>query len=175
MMLTGQATIPMNVPYKAGTGSVVISFKSGAYLPLYPSDTLLDDVMMLPSFDDNHFILAGHTFAFPNFDDAETLIEKMVTLGILKNNEVVGKALQGKAKAMSERARQRHFVRTTGLTQKYLEQIQRAQRAVRLLQQGKKPIEAAADAGYADQPHLAKSLKRIMRSKPSNVDDIHKL
>lgn len=54
-------------------------------------------------------------------------------------------------------------------------QIRRAQEAVRRLQKGEKPVDAALSAGYSDQPHLAKSLKKIMGSHPSNVDDIHKL
>lgn len=175
MILAGQATKPAEIPYKAGTGSVVISFAPGAYMPQYPAEQLLDTVEFLPNFDDTHFMLAGHTFAFPTFENAEALVEKLVELSILKNDNVVDGELQGSPKAMSDRAKQRHFVRTTGLSQAYLRQIKRAQHAIRLLQQGKKPIEAAVEAGYTDQPHLANSLKKIMRTKPSDVDNIHKL
>ena len=175
MMITGQATKPMNVPYKKGTGSVVISFAPGAYMPHYPAEELLDSFELLPNFDADHFSMAGHTFAFPDFNNAEELVEKMVTLGILKNDTVIDSELRGTPKAMSERARQRHFSHTTGLTQKYLQQIKRAQQAVGLLKQGKKPIDAAAEAGYTDQPHMAKSLKKIMARRPSDIDHIHKL
>jgi hypothetical protein len=175
MALTGQATKPMQVPYQAGTGSVVISFVPGAYLPHYPAEALLDSIIFLPNFDDEHFNIAGHTFAFPTFEDAEVLVEKMVLLGILKNDSVVDGVSKGTPRAASSSTTQRHFVRTTGLTQKYLAQIRQAQRAIRLLQEGKKPIDAAIDSGYTDQSHLAKSLKKIMDAKPSDVDDIHKL
>jgi AraC-like DNA-binding protein len=43
------------------------------------------------------------------------------------------------------------------------------------LQKGKKPRDVAADTGFADQPHLARSLKKIMGVKPSDIEDIHKL
>jgi hypothetical protein len=175
MMLTGQATKPQEVPYQGGTGSVVISFAPGAYMPQYPAEERIDSLEMLPNFDPEHFMLAGHTFAFPTFEDAEELVEKLVALGILKNDSVVDGELRGSPKAMTKRAKQRHFARTTGLNQQYLQQIKRAQQAVKLLQEGKKPIEVAMEAGYTDQPHLAKSLKKIMDVKPSNVDDIHKL
>lgn len=173
--LTGQATEPMDVPYRAGTSSVVISFTPGAYLPHYPAETLLDGIEMLSNFDDDHFSLAGHTFTFPTFENAEELIAAMVKLGILQNDRVVDKIVRDRSIAISDRARQRHFVETTGMTQASLKQIKRAQEAVKLLKQGKKPIDVAVDTGYTDQSHLAKSLKRIMRSKPSDVDDIHKL
>ncbi|HYG83898.1 MAG TPA: helix-turn-helix domain-containing protein [Verrucomicrobiae bacterium] len=175
MLLAGQATKPQYVPYQAGTGSVVISFASGAYMPFHPADTLTDSAEMLPNLDDDHFMLAGHAFEFPTFENAEQLVDKTVALKILKNDAVVEGELRGAPKAMSERAKQRHFSRTTGLTKKYLNQIKQAQRAIILLQQGKRPIDAAIEAGYTDQPHLAKSLKKIMNSRPSNIDEIHKL
>lgn len=175
MLLAGQATKPAKIPYKAGTGSIVISFAPGAYMPYYPANELLDNAIMLTNFDDEHFILAGHTFAFPTFDNAEELVEKLVKVNILKNDNVVQSELHGKPKAMSVRGKQRHFSQTTGMTKKYLDQIKQAQKAVSLLKQGKKPIEAAMEAGYTDQPHLAKSLRKIMDSKPSEIDDIHKL
>lgn len=173
--LAGQATKSVQVPYQANTGSIVISFVPGAYMPAYPGEEMLDNVKMLPNFDESHFMLAGHTFLFPTFKDVEQLVERLVTLKILKNDAIVDKAVGNKKPALSERAVQRHFTRTTGLTQKYLAQIQRAQLAVRLLQQGKKPIEVAMEAGYTDQAHLSNSLKKIMNRKPSDVDDIHKV
>jgi hypothetical protein len=175
MMLAGQATKSSYIPYRAGTGSVVISFALGAYMPHLPGDKMVDLVEILPNFDDDHFSLAGHTFALPTFETAEELVEHMVKTGLLKNDGVVDGALNGTPKAISSRGAQRHFVHTTGMSQKRLTQIKRAQEAVTLLKQGKKPSEAAADAGYSDQPHLAKSLKQIMDSTPGNVDDIHKL
>ena len=174
-LLAGQATIPQEIPYEKGSSSVVISFLPGAYMPEYPGDTLLDKTEFLPNFDESHFMLAGHTFEFPTYETAEELVEKLVRLGILTSDKIVNDVMHGKHAALSERAVQRHFVRTTGMTQKYLEQIHRAQLAVRLLKQGEKPLDAAADAGYTDQSHLAKSLKKIMNRKPSDIDDIHKL
>jgi hypothetical protein len=176
MMLTGQATKTMQIPYTGGTSSVVISFAPGAYMPGYHMAKLVDSFEMLPNVDDVHFELLGHTFALPHdFDEAEKLVEQMVSLGMLKNDRVVDGVLNGSSLAMSDRAKQRHFASTTGISQKSFEQIKRAQVAVSALQQGKKPSDVAAETGYSDQPHLAKSLKKIMDTKPSSVDDIHKL
>lgn len=175
MMVAGQATKSSHVPYKAGTSSVVISFTAGAYFPHLPGDKLLDAVEFLPNTDENHFDLAGYSFEFPTYETAETLVERMVELGLLRNDRVIEDVLQGKHKAYSKRVVQRHFAQTSGISQKKIQQIQRAQQAVRLLKQGAKPIEAAIEAGYTDQPHLAKSIKKIMGAKPSDIEDIHKL
>ena len=171
MMLAGQATKPMQVPYRAGTASVVISFTPSSYLAAYKSNALIDSFEMLPVHSNERFELCGHMFAFPTFENAETLVEQMVANGILKNDPVVG----GEQSAHSDRTAQRHFTTTTGMSRKALEQIERAQHAVLLLKNGERPADAAASSGYSDQPHLTKSLKKIMGVSPTNVDDVHKL
>lgn len=175
MMLTGQSTKPMDVPYTKGTNSVVISFIPGAYLPAHPAKQLLDSFEMLPNADEDHFILAGEIFAFPTFDTVEQLVESMIKAGVLLVDPVVYSTMINKKWAASDRSVQRHFSKNAGLTQKYIEQIIRTQEAVRQLQQGKTPRDVAADTGFYDQPHLARSLKKIMNTKLSQVDDIHKL
>jgi len=175
VMLTGQATEPMNVPYQAGTSSVVISFAAGAYLPNYPGKKMRNLVEMLSCPDEEHFELAGRVFVIPVYETAEQLVEAMIEQGVIRMDEVVASILSGDPKALSDRAKQRHFSDVTGLTRKSLEQIRRAQEAVRQLQDGGRPVDVAMVAGYADQAHLAKSLKKIMHRKPSAVDEIHKL
>lgn len=170
MMLTGQATKPMDVPYRGGTNSVVISFAPGAHMPAYPAKKLVDSFEMLPNADADHFILSGHTFAFPTFDNAEELVEELIAAKLLMADAIVHGAYR-----TSKRSAQRHFAASAGLTQKNLAKIERAQEAVRQLKTGKKPSEVAADAGYTDQPHLARDLRNIMGVKPSDVEDIHKL
>jgi hypothetical protein len=175
MMLAGQATKTQSVPYEAGSGGMVISFAPGAYLVGYDLSKIVDSGVMLPNAGDDHFEFLGHVFAFPEFDDAEKLVDELVTLGILKNDRVVDGVLQGAPPAMSDRARQRHFAKTTGLTQKSFTQIARAKQAVTLLKQGKKPADVAADLGYTDQAHMAKSIKKLMGTTPTDIGHIHKL
>jgi len=174
-MLAGQATKTATVPYQAGTSSVVISFVAGAYLTCLSAETLVDRVEFLPNVDAEHFRLAGQNFAFPSFEAAETLVDSLVRAGLLAYDDIVQQLLGGNGRAMSTRAQQRHIARVTGMTRKTLEQIRRAQVAVRMLQQGSRPADVAADTGYSDQSHLTKSLKRLMSATPSDVDDIHKL
>lgn len=175
MMLTGQASKTTMVPYEAGTGSVVISFTAGAYMPQLPGSKMLDLIEILPNADEDHFILLGHTFKIPTYDTAEALVEEMEKLGLLAMDEIVAAMLEGSPKAMSDRNMQRHFVQATGLTRKSLAQIHRSQKAVELLQAGQTPIQVASIAGYTDQSHLANTLRKLMNTRPSNVDDIHKL
>jgi hypothetical protein len=174
-MLAGQATKTAAVPYRADTSSVVISFAAGAYLTCLSAERLVDRVELLSNADTEHFILAGRSFAFPSFDSAETLADELSRAGILAYDDTVQQLLGGNGQAMSTRAGQRHIARVTGMTRKTLEQIWRAQAAVKLLQQGNSPAAVAADTGYSDQSHLTHSLRRIMNATPTDVEDIHKL
>lgn len=51
MMLAGQQTKYLDVPYTAGTSAVVISFAASAYLAGLQGDELVDATIMLPSDD----------------------------------------------------------------------------------------------------------------------------
>lgn len=175
MMLAGQQTKFSDVPYKAGTSAVVISFTASAYLVGLKGDELVDAAVMLPNKDEGHFILLDHVFAFPEYENAEELVVAMVGAGILKQDDVVASVLEGRPKAMSSRTMQRHFHEVTGISRKALDKIRRAQDAVKMLQAGTATAEVAAEVGYTDQSHLTKDLKKIMGSGTSETDHIHKL
>lgn len=174
MMITGQATKPMDVPYQKGTYSVVISFARGAYIPAY-AGKLVDSFEILSNVDAEHFMLCDKPFAFPSYETAEELVEALIDAGLLLADPVIYAANESNTWAASKRSHQRHFAEHTGVSEKSFEQIERAKSAVRQLQDGKTPRNVAADVGYSDQPHLARSLKKIMGVRPSDVDDIHKL
>jgi AraC-like DNA-binding protein len=175
MMITGQATRPMDVPYKKDTGSVVISFVPGAYIPAYAGKTLIDSFELLSNVDADRFVLCGQTFTIPTYETAEDLVESLIAAKLLFADPIVYALSGGESIAASQRSSQRHFVKSAGITQKNLLQIERAQRAVRQLQRGEKPSNVAANVGYTDQPHMAHDLKKIMGIKPSGADEVHKL
>lgn len=175
VFITGQATKPARLAYKAGEQSVVISFTAGAYLPQFTGAPFTDSYVMLPLVDDSRFELAGQVFPWPTFANAEELVGQMVERNVLANNAVVDSALKNKPKAASVRSVERHFKTTTGLTLKKLADIRRAQQAVRMLKAGKNPSVTAAETGYYDQPHLSRSLKQLMDSLPSDVDDVNQV
>jgi hypothetical protein len=175
MMLAGQQTKYLNVPYAAGTSAVVISFTASAYLAGLKGDELVDATVMLPEGGPDRFALLDHTFEFPEYDAAEDLVNAMIAVGILKQDDIVASVLEGQPKAMSSRTMQRHFHEVTGISRKALNKIRRAQDAVRMLQAGTATVEVAAEIGYTDQSHLTKDLKKIMGAGTSATNHIHKL
>ena len=60
-------------------------------------------------------------------------------------------------------------MRATGLTRGAIRQIRRAERAVDLLGRGVPALDVVRLAGYADQPHLARSLQRFVGQTPTRI------
>lgn len=70
---------------------------------------------------------------------------------------------------LSVRSIERRVARATGLRRGTIRQIRRANHALGLLEAGLPPLEVARRAGYADQPHLTRSLKRFVGQTPAQV------
>lgn len=146
-----------------------ITFKLGAFMPALPVGNLVDGGIHLPEATGQSFWLQGSTWQLPTFDNADTFVEKLIRQGLLAYEPVVDEVLQGRIGTLSLRSVQRRFLRATGLTHGTVYQIQRARYAMGLLQQGIGIHDTVAQAGYADQPHLTRSLKRFMGQTPAQL------
>jgi methylphosphotriester-DNA--protein-cysteine methyltransferase len=78
-------------------------------------------------------------------------------------------ALRGQLDDLSVRTARRHFLRTIGLTQKTVRQIERARYAAVLLRDGMSILDVVYKAGYFDQPHLTRSLKHFIGQTPAQI------
>lgn len=174
VFLSGQATEPVEVPYQAGESSVVLSFAAHVYLAQDREPRVGPEIRILPV-RDAVFELDGVDFPLPTFENVEPLVDAMIAAGLLRSNDLVARAFSETPKAASPRSVQQHFKQTTGITQKSFQQIRRAQEAVRRLKAGEAPAGLAVDLGFTDQPHMIKSIKKIMGALPSNLDLVHKI
>lgn len=157
------ATCPADIEF------VGIQFKQGTFMPNLPTSKLVDGEIQLPQAGNDVFWLHGGTWTYPEFENAETLVERLAGEGLLVYDPVVDAVLQNRPVDMSLRTRQRRFLRAVGVTHSTLEQIERAQHAIMLLEEGVSIADAVYYAGYADQPHLTRSVKRFMGRTPAQV------
>jgi AraC-like DNA-binding protein len=144
-----------------------IQFKLGAFMPHLPVGTLVDKEVNLPVVGDQSFWLNGAAWQFPVFENADTFIARLVRDGLLVREPVVEAALQGQLNDLSMRSVQRRFLRATGLSHGAIWQIERSRRAAALLEQGVSILDTVELAGYADQPHMTRSLKRFLGQTPA--------
>ncbi len=94
---------------------------------------------------------------------------RAIPSGILVRDPVVEAAIQGHTPDLSMRSLQYRILRATGLTRKTIQQIERARRAVSLLEQGTPISDTAFELGYCDQAHLTSSLKRFVGKTPAQI------
>lgn len=146
-----------------------IQFKLGTFMPRLSARDLLDGEMDLPEATSRSFWLSGSTWQFPDYDNAETFVNRLVREELLVCDPIVDASLQGQPQKLSLRSVQRRFLQATGLTHSAVHQIERAREAVALLEQGISILDTVDQAGYADQPHLTRSLKRLIGYTPAQI------
>jgi AraC-like DNA-binding protein len=158
---------PAPIPEDADFFGII--FKLGTFVQPLPTSKLINGGLELPNASSNKFWLNGSAWEFPTFDNADVFLERLVREELLVKEPLVEAALQGDLKDYSLRSVQRRFLQATGLTQKAIQQIDRAKKAMALLQQGKSILDTAYEMGYFDQSHLTNSLKHFIGQTPAQI------
>ena len=146
-----------------------IQFSLGTFMPGLDMRRLVGTGLVLPAAPGGAFRLDGGMWEMPGPDDADVFVDRLVGAGLLAHDPVVAAAVHGDVTGLSPRSVERRVARATGLTRGAIRQIRRADEAVELLGRGVAPHEVARRAGYADQPHLTRSLKRFVGSTPAQL------
>lgn len=164
--LSGPSLTPTEVHYKKGNVNWGVRFKQGVFLTHVPISEVVDTTETLPMISESTFLLGGHELDVPAYETMNEFIAHLEDLDLLSEDPVVKAVLEGGSFGASRRSVQRRFGRTIGMTPAYIAQIERAWRAVELLQAGTKITEVVHELGYADQAHLNRNLKRITGFTP---------
>ena len=168
--LRGPETKPREINCPSNGEWFAIRFKAGTFMPGLPVSRLLDgNDVNLPGAMRNRFRLDGSVFEIPDFGNAEVFVERLVSRGMLVRDAAVAAALAGDDEAINARTAQRHFHLATGMSHTMLRQIERARHATLLLREGLSPGDAAFEAGYFDQAHLTRSLRRLIGLTPGSI------
>ena len=146
-----------------------IIFKHGMFMPDLPGSKLVDEEIHLSGSARNSFQLFGEAWEFPNLENVDTFVNRLLRKELLAHDQVVDDVLRGKTQDLSLRSIQRRFVHVTGLTYKGIQQIERARQAVTLLQSGVPILDATYQTGYFDQAHLTRSLKLLYGQTPGEI------
>jgi hypothetical protein len=149
-----------------------IQFKQGVFMPNWPAKLVMNrQDINFPEASGNSFWLNGSAWQYPNYDNADTFVKRLVRDGLLVYDPIVDSVLQGYPVEMSLRTVQRRFLQATGLTHNSIHQISRARYATGLLKQGTPILDTVHAAGYFDQPHLTRALKHYIGLTPAQITD----
>jgi hypothetical protein len=147
-----------------------VLFKLGTFMPLMRSSDLRDrSDVTLPNASGRSFWLNGSAWEFPNFENMETFVNRLVRSGLVRTDRTVDGAIRGELQDVTTRTEQRRVLQVTGLTRGAICQIERARRATILLRQGITILDVVEEVGYYDQAHLTRSLRRFIGQSPARV------
>jgi hypothetical protein len=149
---------------------VAIRFKLGTFMPRLLPGYLRDrNDVTLPDASSRSFWLNGSAWEYPDFENAETFVQRLLHDGLIAVNPAVTDALRGPTRRLNVRTGQRHVMQTTGLTHNAIRQIERVRHATNLLRQGRSILDVVHEAGYYDQPHLNRAFSRLVGQTPAQV------
>ena len=169
LLVVGPWTTAGIASWTEGAEILWVKFTLGTFMPHLPARNVLDTETILPEAASRSFWLKGSAWQFPDHENAETFVERLVRNDVLVRDPVVNAALQHQPQGLSSRTVRHRFLRATGLPQSRIRQIERAQRAAALLQQGVSIPDAVYEVGYFDQPHLTRSLKQWVGHTPAQI------
>lgn len=168
-LLVGPWRTAGKVTYSADAELLWIKFKPGVFMPHFPTQRLVDREITLPDTTSNKLWLHSSAWELPNYENADTFVNRLIRDGVLVYDQAVGAALRDEQQQVPDRTLRHRFVQATGLSHSYIRQVERAQRAALMLQQGMSIADTIFEAGYYDQPHLTRSLKQFIGSTPAQL------
>ena len=146
-----------------------VEFRLGTFMPDLPLDTLVDRALTLPGAGTRSFWLNGSAWEFPTYDNVDVFLRRLARKRLILPDPIVTAALDGRRTDISLRSVQRRIRRATGMTHAVIRQIERAGQAVALLDRGATVLDVVERLGYADQPHLTRSLRRFIGHTPAHI------
>jgi AraC-like DNA-binding protein len=165
----GPETKPTIVPIPQDAEFFGLQLRPGVYIPGFPSQQLANRSLTLPGSARHSFWLNASVVEIPDYDNADVFVEHLARKGLLVRDPIAGVVLNGEVTDVSARSVQRRFLKATGLTQSMFKQIRRARQAAQMLDSGLSILETVQQAGYADQAHLTRSLRRFIGPTPAHI------
>ena len=92
-----------------------IHFKLGTFMPLMRSCDLGDrNDVTLPNATRRSFWLNGSAWHFPDFENADAFVKRLVQAGLIVTDRTVESAVRGELQNVTTRTEQRHILQVTG-------------------------------------------------------------
>ena|ERR1041385_1390215 len=168
VILRGPETKPRDELVVPGFTRTTIRLHPGVLLRGFPAQKFINRSLMLPADVAGRFWLEGALLQFPDFDNAERLIDQLYNLGYLRHGISSSMNVQA-VKGLSTRSYYRLIKRTSGLSPYQLHQLQRIHQALKLLKEGMPATKVAAELDFVDQSHLTHAAKQFLGYTPNQL------
>jgi AraC-like DNA-binding protein len=170
-IVTGPQTTAGVASWQEGAEIIWIKLKPGTFMPHLPLKTLIDQETTLPEASSHSFWLQGSAWQVPDLEHVDVFLERLERQELLIRDPIVDAVLQNQEQplGLAPRTLRQRFLQATGMSKNAFQQIERAQSAATLLQQGISISDTIQELGYFDQPHLTKLLRRWVGRTPAEL------
>jgi Helix-turn-helix domain len=172
LLVNGTRTKAARIFYKKDMEFVGIRLEVGTFLPKLPAAALLDSATELRAATAQSCWLHDTMLPLPDFETMDAFVERLTRYGLIARDETVEAALQEQPHPKTLRSVQRHFLKTTGMTQRYVGKVERALQAGTLLRQGVSIADTLYQVGYFDQAHMTRALKHLLGYTPAQLSSV---
>jgi AraC-like DNA-binding protein len=126
--------------------------------------------VVLPTLPDGRILLDGREWEMPTPQNVDVFVDRLRRAGLLVVDPLVEHLRRNHAvRGVSERTAQSRFRRAVGVPRRTVAVIERARYATRRLRAGASIADVVADAGFHDQPHLTRSVRRLIGHTPAEL------
>lgn len=145
-----------------------VDFRLGTFLPMFPPASMINfQDAVLPTLPDGRILLDNQEWEMPTPHNLDVFVDRLLRAGLLIFDPLVEQLRY--ETVLPERTAQARFVQATGLSRRSMRVVERARDAARMLRDGASIGEVVFRAGYHDQPHLTRSLRRFIGHTPAEV------
>jgi hypothetical protein len=169
LTIRGPETRATPAPVPVDAEFLGLQFSHGTFMRGLSPQALVDRSLDVPATASGQVWLEGSLWELPTAANADVFVDRLVRAGLLVHDPVAYAAVHGDVAGLSRRTVERRVRRATGLSVGTIRQIRRAEQAVDLLSRGVPALDVVRRVGYADQPHMTRSLKRFVGQTPSQI------
>jgi AraC-like DNA-binding protein len=159
LRLIGPRTIPTSTSFAKDEYFFGVVINADVNLVSYTKKDLLNQIIDIP-IEDNTFTLCSKVLHVPEYKNIDAFIEHLVSLNILYVTQLSTTSL---------RDQQRKIKHATGLTAKQIEQAERVDYAISLIDDGHSLSDIATRAEFSDQAHMTRDFKRLVGYSPAQI------
>src|SRR5258708_28374099 len=122
-LVAGPLTTAGVVSWPEGAEVLWIKFRLGTFMPHLPTRKILDAETQLPEGAGKSFWLHGSTWQFPNYDNAETFVERLARENTVMRDPLAHGVLHGYRPHLSSRPVRHRFLQATRLPPRHVPPI----------------------------------------------------
>jgi hypothetical protein len=170
--VVGPSLEPRTMTLRAGEVTWGVDLRPHVFWRGLAKTSVVDEMRDLPTErvgDGWWFELGGVRLPLPAVAELDAAVESLRENGLLVAEPLVGAVLAGADVDVPDRTVRRRFQATTGLRRGQVDRVRRARAAYALLTAGAGLAEAAAAAGFADQAHMTRELRRLAGATPARL------